>query len=114
MDKKSVLIVAVVIGVVGIMAGMVWSAEQDKRKDVETNQDLAMAKSAKITIDEAIKTALENFSGKVVEAELEMKQGKAVWEIEIMTADQGIMEVHVDAASGSVIRTEEKMAGKKS
>lgn len=113
MDKKSVSIVAVVIGVVGVVGGMVWSAEQEKRNGLEADQDIVMAMSAKITIDEAIKTALENFPGKVIEAELEKKHGKTVWDVEILTADRGIMEIHIDAASGSVIMTEEKMAGKK-
>ena len=37
---------------------------------------------------------------------------KTVWEVEILTAEQGIMSVYVDADSGSVITTEEKMTGK--
>lgn len=113
MDKKSMVIGAVVIGIVVIVGGMVWSAEKDKLKGGggEDNKDLvAMAMAAKITIDQAIATALENFPGKVIEAELEKKQNKAIWEVEILTAEQGIMEVHVDAESGSVITTSEKMA----
>jgi predicted negative regulator of RcsB-dependent stress response len=78
MSKKSMLLVAVVIGVVGVVGGMVWSAEQEKRNGLEADQDIAMAMSAKVTIDEAIKTALENFPGKVIEAELEKKHGKTV------------------------------------
>jgi len=114
MDKKSLTIAAVVIGIVGVVGGMVWSAEKGKSKAVEANQDLALASSAKITIEDAIKTALENFPGKVIEAELEKKQDKTVWEVEIMTAEQGIMKVYVDADSGSVMTTEEKVIGKKS
>jgi uncharacterized membrane protein YkoI len=113
LDKKSMMIAAVVIGVVGVVGGMVWSAEKGKNKGAEATQDIAMATSAKITIDEAMKTALENFPGKVIEAELEKKQDKTVWEVEILTAEQGIMKVYVDADSGSVMTTEEKIAGKK-
>lgn len=107
---------AVVIGVVVIVGGMVWSAEKDKlkgQKGEDRKEVVAMAMTAKITIDQAVKTALESFPGKVIEAELEKKQDKAVWEVEILTAEQGIMVVHVDAESGAVITTEEKMTGKK-
>lgn len=113
MDKKSMVIGAVVIGIVVIVGGMVWSAEKDKLKGrggEDVKDVVAMAMAAKITIDQAIATALENFPGKVIEAELEKKHNKAIWEVEILTAEQGIMEVHVDAESGSVITTSEKMA----
>lgn len=112
MDKKSMVIGAVVVGVIVVVGGMVWSAERDKHKGEDVKQVVAMAMAAKITIDQAIKTSLENFPGKVIEAELERKHDKTVWDVEILTAEQGIMVVHVDAESGSVITTEEKMAGK--
>ena len=113
MDKKSMVIAAVVIAVISIVGGMVWSAEKDKHKEEDAKQLVTMAMAAKITIEEAMKTALENFPGKVVEAELEKKQDKTVWEVEILTAEQSIMSVYVDADSGSVITTDEKMTGKK-
>ena len=115
MDRKSMVIGVVAIGAVVIVGGMVWSAEKDKLKGQggeDRKEVVAMAMAAKITIDQAIKTALENFPGKVIEAELEKKHDKAIWEVEILTAEQGIMEVHVDAESGSVITTSEKMDGK--
>jgi uncharacterized membrane protein YkoI len=48
----------------------------------------------------------------VIEAELEKKRDKSVWKVEILTADEAIMAVYVDAVSGSVMTTEEKVAGK--
>jgi uncharacterized membrane protein YkoI len=109
---------AVVIGVVMIVGGMVWSAEKNKLKAGQKGEDrkevVAMAMTAKITIDQAIKTAVENFPGQVIEAELEKKHDKAVWEVEILTAEQGVMAVYVDAGSGSVISTEEKYGQKQS
>jgi uncharacterized membrane protein YkoI len=113
MDKKSMVIGAVVLGVMVIVGGMVWSAEKDKHKGEDTKQVVAMAMAAKITIDQAIKTASDNFPGRVIEAELEKKHDKTVWEVEILTAEQVIKVVHIDAESGSVVTTEEKTAGKK-
>lgn len=57
---------------------MVWSAEKDAHKGVEADQDAAMAMAAKITIDHAIKTALENVPEKVVEVELKKKHDRTV------------------------------------
>ena len=113
MNKKHMVVGAVVIGVMVIVGGMVWSADKDKQKGEDTKQVVAMAMAAKITIDQAIKTALDNFPGKVIQAELEKKHDKTVWEVEILTAEQAIKVVHVDAESGSVVTTEEKTAGKK-
>ncbi len=109
MDKKSMIVAAAVLGVIVVVGGMVWSGEKDKHKGEETKQVVAMATAATISIDQAINTALENFPGKVIEAELEKKYDKVVWEVEILTADQAVKVVHIDAGSGSVITTEEKV-----
>ena len=72
-----------------------------------------LVKDAKVTIDQAIKTALDKVSGTAVEAELEKKHGKTVWEVEVLGADGKVTEVHIDAADGTVIDTEAKKAEKK-
>jgi uncharacterized membrane protein YkoI len=67
-----------------------------------------LAKDAKVTAEQAIKTAMDKVPGTVVEAELEKKHGKTVWEVEILGADGKVTEVHIDAATGTVIDTEAK------
>lgn len=67
-----------------------------------------LVKDAKVTADQAIKTAMEKVPGTVVEAELEKKHGKTVWEVEILGADGKVTEVHIDAGTGTVIDTEAK------
>ena len=57
-----------------------------------------LVKDAKVTAEQAIKTAGENVPGTVVEAELEKKHGKTVWEVEVFGADGSVTEVHIDAA----------------
>lgn len=85
-----------------LTAGEAYSGE--KKSKVE------MAATAKVTIDEAIKTASEKVSGKVIEAELEKKHDKLVWEVEVVTAENKVMEVHIDAETGAVIDVEEETA----
>jgi uncharacterized membrane protein YkoI len=67
-----------------------------------------LVKDAKVTAEQAIKTAMDKVPGTVVEAELEKKHGKTVWEVEILGADGKVTEVHIDAANGTVIDTEAK------
>ena len=74
----------------------------------EKNGKAEMAAAAKVTIDQAVKTASEKVSGKVIEAELEYKHSKLVWEVEVVTADKKVMEVHIDADTGAVIDVEEE------
>lgn len=95
------LVFPAVLGLVLVTGGTAWAKSETKDK-------LQMSQNATITIDQAIKTATEKVPGKVIEAELEKKHNKAVWEVEIATADSKIMEVHVDSMSGTIIDVEEE------
>jgi uncharacterized membrane protein YkoI len=96
-------------GIVGLLITLGSSAWADDKENKITD----LAKDAKVTIDQAIKTASEKVPGTVVEAELEKKHGKTVWEVEVLGADGNVTEVHIDAATGSVIDTEAKKDEKK-
>jgi uncharacterized membrane protein YkoI len=96
-------------GVVGLLFALGSSAWADDKEGKATD----LVKDAKVTIDQAIKTASEKVPGTVVEAELEKKHGKTVWEVEVLGADGNVTEVHIDAATGSVIDTEAKKDEKK-
>ena len=100
-------ILALTVGTVLVCTSPAWS---DKKKNEDGNI-AALAKEAKVAIDQAIKTATDKVPGTVVEAELEKKHGKTVWEVEVLGADGKVTEVHIDAATGAVIDTEAK--GKK-
>ena len=89
-----------------------WSDKGKKDKDEEAHVT-DLVKDAKVTIDQAIKTASDKAPGTIVEAELEKKHGKTVWEVEVVGADGHVTEVHIDAASGDVIDTEMKDEKKK-
>ncbi|HKC93082.1 MAG TPA: PepSY domain-containing protein [Nitrospira sp.] len=103
---------AAILTVTLVFAFSVTAWSDDKEGNVAE-----LVKDAKVTIDQAIKTAQEKVPGTVVEAELEKKHGKTVWEVEVVGADGKVTEVHIDAATGTVIDTEakkeEKHEGKK-
>jgi uncharacterized membrane protein YkoI len=100
------IIVAISVGIVLALGTPAWS-DKDKKEKEEGNI-AEMAKEAKVTVDQAIKTATEKVPGTVVEAELEKKHDKTVWEVEVLGADGHVTEVHIDAATGAVIDTEAK------
>ncbi len=96
-------------GAVGLLIALGSSAWADDKESKIAD----LAKDAKVTIEQAIKTASEKIPGTVVEAEIEKKHGKTVWEVEVLGADGNVTEVHIDAATGSVIDTEAKKDEKK-
>ena len=100
----STVLTAAALGLVFVLPA--WSGEEE-------GNPADLLKDAKITIDLAIKTALEKIPGMPVEAELEKKHGKTVWEVEIVGPDGKVTEVHIDAGSGKVIDTEKKDKGMK-
>jgi copper chaperone CopZ len=110
--KQVLGVMAVAIGAMLVLNGPAWSDEKGKGKKNESKEIVEMVAKAKVTIDQAIKTALEKVPGKVVEAELEKKHDTLVWEVEVVTAEHKVMEVHIDANSGAVIDVEDEKSMK--
>ena len=106
-----ITVFALLVGISLIATGPAWSDKKGKHEEEGNVADLA--KEAKVTVDQAIKTATEKVQGTVVEAELEKKHDKTIWEVEIVGADGKVSEVHIDAATGAVIDVEDKKAEKK-
>ena len=110
--RRSALLMAL-IGSALVLSVPALSKEKGGKDEDESNV-ADLAKTGKVTIHDAIKTASDKMPGTVVEAELERKHGKTVWEVEIVGADGKVMEVHIDADSGAVIDVEDKKSeGKK-
>jgi hypothetical protein len=108
---RTILIVGMAIGLGGIIGEMVWSADKEKLNGVEV---IAMGVSSKITIERAVETTLGSLAGQVIEAGLEKRGDKTVWNVKVLTAEEAIMAVYVDAVSGAVLMAEERVAGKRS
>lgn len=63
---------------------------------------------SKVTIEQAIQTALANVRGRVHELEIVKKSGKLVWEVEVITPEGRHFLVDVDGTTGAVTHVEEK------
>lgn len=103
-QRSSTVFALAIVLAAGIVAGAgsAYGDGKDKKGKAQ------MAAAAKVTIEQAVKTASEKVSGKVIEAELEKKHNKVVWEVEIVTAENKVLEVHIDADTGAVIDVEEE------
>jgi len=101
-QQESTICALALLLVVGILAIGGPTYANDKKNKAE------MAAAAKVTIEQAIKTASDKVAGTVIEAELEKKHNKIVWEVEVLTSENKAMEVHIDAETGDVIDVEEE------
>lgn len=51
---------------------------------------------------------MEKLAGTIIEVELEGKHNRLVWGVEVVTTENKVMEVHIEAETGSVIDGEEE------
>ena len=93
---RSILSIAVVLGL-GLSAASAADESQ-----------AALKAQAKVTQEEAAKTALAKVpNGKIESAELEKEHGKLVWSFDIsMPKSKNITEVQVDAKTGKIVSTQ--------
>jgi uncharacterized membrane protein YkoI len=61
---------------------------------------------ANIQFNDAIEIAMTAVPGKVFEAELELEDKQAVWEVEILNAENQMVEVEINANTGEILSQE--------
>lgn len=74
----------------------------------QANEELLVNK-ASITIEQAIAIAVKTVPGTVVSAGFDKENGQLLWEVEVLTADQKVMELDIDANDGKVLKQKEDM-----
>ncbi|MFE2502732.1 PepSY domain-containing protein [Streptomyces rubiginosohelvolus] len=81
----------------------------DASDDRSDERAPAAAKSAGISLDQAVAAALKSVPGTVTQAELDRDDddhdGRAVWELDVRGSDKKWHDVTVDADSGKVLKT---------
>lgn len=70
---------------------------------IQADNDALGVTSAAITIDRAIRIALKAVPGTVAKVEFEQEDNKTLWEVEIVTSDQQVFELEIDAKSGEIL-----------
>jgi uncharacterized membrane protein YkoI len=101
--KQLVGMMAIAIGVMLVLNGPAWSDQKGKGKKDESKETVGMAAAAKVTIEQAIKTASEKAPARGRRPSWRRKHDTPVWEVEVVTAENKVMEVHINAESGAVI-----------
>ncbi|MGW3581027.1 PepSY domain-containing protein [Streptomyces rubiginosohelvolus] len=90
-------------------AGTVSLADDRDDKDDKDDRAPAAAKSAGISLDQAVAAALKSVPGTVTGAELDRDDddhdGRAVWELDVRGSDKKWHDVTVDAGNGKVLKT---------
>jgi len=90
----------------GSIAGIAKATQQLNGSIKITNDNEAnYANLSKVTLDQAIASALKAQPGKIIKAELENEDGYLVWGVEIASNNQ-INEVKVDAGNAKVLKIE--------
>ena len=87
------------LGVSLVGAGLSVQAEDDKALD--------NLRSLAVDMNQAVALATQAVPGNPIEAELEEEDGKMVWEVEVVTAENQIVEIEIDAQSGEILSQEQ-------
>lgn len=82
--------------------------DDDREDDDSPEAQRELAKQAKISLEEARRTALERVAGNILESELEKEKGRLVYEFEIRDKNGKVQEVLVAADTGEIISVEEE------
>ena len=89
--------------ILGTSAAVLANKDHGKR-DGDCDSDSAkLVQDAAIKIDQAMKIALADMPGKIIEAEIEKDDGVVVWEIEIVNNQNQIYEYEIDANNGAIL-----------
>ncbi|MFS6937837.1 PepSY domain-containing protein [Neisseria animaloris] len=71
----------------------------------KTKHKMKLAGSPAVSLERAIQIAHGKVGGQVLEADLDYKAGRALYEVEVLSADRVPYKVIVDAENGSVINS---------
>lgn len=71
--------------------------------DGSDNDAVADLANAKVTLVQAVTTAEQHAGGRATGAELETEKSKALYEVEVVSANKAVYDVTVDAGTGKVL-----------
>lgn len=101
--KRKIMIPALILAAGVATAGGLAYAKQTGALENDAVVDLA---KAKISLSQAIGSAETHAAGKAVKAELDSERGPVVFNVEVVTADNQVMDVKVDANDGKVLSSQ--------
>ncbi len=101
---KSKLAVLTMVAVLGMGTVAVHAADsKSPTKETKSDDQAAMKKEAKISMEKARGIALKRAPGTVTSSELERENGKLIYSFDIKTSKPGVTEVNVNAIDGKIV-----------
>lgn len=73
-------------------------------EEVSDAEKIKWARATKISVTDAIKTATAHTPGKVIEAALHAIHGRLLYEVEVVTKDDRVVELFIDPQTGKLIQ----------
>lgn len=105
--KRKLIVPALIIAAgVATAAGLAYAKESGSTEN-EATADLA---KARISLSQAVATAETQAGGKATKAELDGERGVVAFNVEVVTADNKVMDVKVDANDGKVLSSKADQA----
>lgn len=104
---------ALILGIIGVSINFAQADNAQAIKGtipVTSQSEAEFPAMAKISLKQAMDNASKASSGKVLKAELEDEGGFLVYSIEVVTPDQKMKEMILDAGSGQVLASHEDKA----
>jgi uncharacterized membrane protein YkoI len=105
--RKTGIVIGVAVAAVLAIGGLAISSQQAKLTGsiaVKGNDEARYAGMAKVSLDEAVKAALQSVPGQILKVELEDEDGYLVYGVEIAKADKQIADVKIDAGNGKLLK----------
>ncbi len=117
MKKSWIPIIGGGVLIVGLAAGGASSANPDEIKvrhgtiRIEDQIEADYPYLEKLTSDQAVRKVLDTIQGRVLKVKLENADGFLVYDIEMVSTDNALMDIKVDAGSGELLSVHEESAG---
>jgi uncharacterized membrane protein YkoI len=108
MSRKVAIPAMIMAAAVATAGGLAFA----KSSAVE-NDALGDLAHARITLAQAAAAAEAHVGGRATRAELNGERGTAIYEIEIVGADQKVLDVRIDAGDGKVLSTKQDQADRR-
>ena len=111
MRYKAGLFVMLAAGGIGLLASQGFAVMDAARADdkLDYREARELRQQGKIlSLQEILKQVEKDYPGQVIETELERENGSYIYELEILTDNDKVIELEVDAASGKILKTEEE------
>lgn len=85
-----------------------WSAVSQAGRDVDQDEALYLVEQGVVKpLQEFLDDALERFPGRFLQAELEWDDGRYIYELEIVTKANRVLELEYDAVTGKLLDVDE-------